>query len=73
MKIPIFISESLDNANVTVRVYNSLGKEVATLLDGRFSKGYHVLNWKPKEPAGLYIVTLKVGPGAEKRVKLIIQ
>ena len=73
VKIPIFISESLDNANVTVRVYNSLGKEVATLLDDRFSKGYHVLNWKPKEPAGLYIVTLKVGPGAEKRVKLIIQ
>ena len=73
VKIPIFISESLDNSNVTVRVYNSLGKEVATLLDDHFSKGYHSLNWKPTEPAGLYVVTLKVGSGEEKRVKLIIQ
>lgn len=73
VKIPIFISESLDNSNVSVRVYNSLGKEVATLVDGHFQKGYHLLNWNPTEPAGLYIVAMKVGSGAEKRVKLIIQ
>ncbi len=73
VKIPIFISESLDNSNVTIRVCNSLGKEVATLVDSHFQKGYHLLNWKPTEPAGLYIVAMKVGSGEEKRVKLIIQ
>ncbi len=73
VKIPIFISESLDNSNVVVRVYNSLGEEVTTLVDDHFRKGYHLLNWKPTEPGGLYVVTMKVGSGEERRVKLIIQ
>ena len=74
VKIPFFISESLDNSKVSIRIYNNLGKEIATLLDDQpLQKGYHLLNWKPTEPAGLYVVSMKVGSGAEKRVKLIIQ
>ncbi len=71
--IPFFISESLDNARVTIRIYDGMGKEIEQLIDDVFRKGYHQLQWKHAEPAGLYIVSMKVGTGEERRVKLIIQ
>lgn len=70
--IPFFITESLDQSQVTIRIYNGLGKEVALLTDGQFRKGYHQVQWQPTEPAGLYVVAMKVGNGEERRVKLII-
>ena len=73
VKIPFYISESLDQANVSIRIYSSAGSELATVVDDYFSKGRHVLSWKPSVPNGLYIIAMTVGSGEARRVKLIIQ
>ena len=71
--IPIYISEVLDDAHVSLRVYNSIGNEVAIIMNEHIRKGRHLLSWKNNEPAGLYFITIKVGSREEKRIKLIIQ
>jgi Secretion system C-terminal sorting domain len=73
VNIPFYITEALDNSNVSLKIYDTLGKEVATLADTNFGKGSHVVSWQPNEPPGMYIVTINVGLGIEKRVKVILQ
>lgn len=47
---------------VTLKVYDILGRDVATLLAGDVSAGWHRLTWNCAEcPAGLYFVVLQ-GP-----------
>ena len=42
-------------SRVTVRIYNVLGKEVATLVDGVWSAGVHTVTWNAaNEPSGIY-------------------
>ena len=72
VNIPFYITDALDNAKVSLKVYNNLGTEVAMLSDANFSKGFHLVSWKPTEPKGLYVLSIKVGNGEEKRMKLIL-
>ena len=46
-----------NEANVTVQIYNLLGKEVATLIDSRMDAGYHHLVWDANSIAsGIYFI-----------------
>lgn len=47
---------------VTVNVYNSAGRQVATLLDEHLSTGDHQVTWAPngEVPAGAYVVALNL-------------
>ena len=46
-----------NDANVTVQIYNLLGKEVATLIDSRMDAGYHHLIWDANSIAsGIYFI-----------------
>lgn len=48
--------------NVTLKVYNLLGKEVAALLNGRMDAGNHSLHFDAAElPGGIYFYTLETG------------
>jgi Secretion system C-terminal sorting domain len=71
--IPFYISDALDNSNVNIKIYNTVGQEVALLADSDFGKGTHVVSWKPSQPTGLYIIAMKVGSGTENRVRLVIK
>ncbi len=71
--IPFYITDALDNSKVSIKIYNTVGQEVALVADSNFGKGTHVVSWKPTEPTGLYIVAMKVGNGTENRVRLVIK
>jgi hypothetical protein len=66
-----FNSESIINfniyetSNVQLKIYNSLGKEIAILLDKVFSPGNYNISWDARDrlgnslPSGVYLIVLK--------------
>ncbi len=52
-----------DQSNVSIKVYNILGKEITTLLDKEMTPGNYTINWEAKDsnrqllPAGVYFIT----------------
>ncbi|MBK6912066.1 MAG: choice-of-anchor J domain-containing protein [bacterium] len=48
--------------NATLKVFNSLGQEVATLLDGQVTAGAHTMTFEASSlPSGLYFAQLHAG------------
>jgi uncharacterized protein (DUF362 family) len=48
--------------NVTVKVFNIMGKEIETLMNGKVQAGQHELHWSPNNLAsGVYIYSLQAG------------
>lgn len=63
---------------VSLKVFNILGEEVATLVDGRQTSGYHVLQWNGRDrngvlcSSGVYFLRLEAGGfAAAKRMLLL--
>lgn len=67
----------VESAEVTIKIYNSLGEEVNTLLDKFLSPGSYELNWEGKNkqskylPSGLYFIILNSG-GRISTIKTIL-
>ncbi len=63
--------------HVTVRVYNILGQEVATLLDDQRPAGIHVLQWDGRDryhrpvSTGVYLCAMKAGEW-RKAIKMLV-
>jgi flagellar hook assembly protein FlgD len=52
------------NSHVTLKVYDILGREVASLVDKNLSAGLHSINWNAsKLTSGVYIYQLRVSAG----------
>ncbi|MEM6784236.1 MAG: T9SS type A sorting domain-containing protein, partial [Bacteroidota bacterium] len=61
-------------AAVSVQVYDLLGREVATLADGRIEAGTHTMMLDGRGlPSGVYVVRLETGAGTvqTQRVTLL--
>jgi len=60
-KIKFEISEY---SEVTIKVYDLLGKEISTLIEKEFSPGEYIVNWEAREsnglllPSGVYLIRL---------------
>ena len=67
------VSYSLNgNDNVTVKVYNVLGSEVATLVNENQAAGAHTINWNTNAAdKGVYFVTVKTG-SIEKTTRVVV-
>ncbi|MBS1904607.1 MAG: T9SS type A sorting domain-containing protein [Bacteroidetes bacterium] len=51
-----------ERSNATLKVYNTLGREVATLVDGMVDAGQHQVTFHAENlPSGTYYYTLKAG------------
>ncbi|MBK6913869.1 MAG: T9SS type A sorting domain-containing protein [Ignavibacteriales bacterium] len=67
----------VESVEVTIKIYNSLGEEVNTLLDKFLSPGSYELNWEGKNkqskylPSGLYFIILNSG-GSISAIKTIL-
>ena len=62
-----------DSGPVTLKVFNLLGQEVATLIDEHMVAGNHRINWRASAiSSGLYFYQLKAGDFTRTR-RLIIQ
>jgi glucuronoarabinoxylan endo-1,4-beta-xylanase len=59
-------------ADVTLRIFNMLGEEVATLVSTRMESGSHTVRWDATgQPSGMYFFRLQAGELTETR-KLVI-
>ena len=58
--------------HATIKVYNSIGKEVASLVDESVPAGIHRIRWQPQGlSAGIYFLRLESGE-AELRAKCVL-
>jgi 5'-nucleotidase len=69
------ISISLPQSSVVrLRIYNMLGQEVATLLNGEMSAGHHDVVWNAGDAAsGMYYYCLEAGSVRETKKMLLLK
>ncbi len=59
---------------VSLKVYNLLGQEVATLVEGRLSSGSHTVNFNASQLAsGMYIYRLQAGNHLQTKKMMLIK
>lgn len=59
--------------NVQIKVYDLLGKEVATLVNGRYSAGSHEINWDASDlSSGVYIYKMITSDGKFSQTKKML-
>jgi hypothetical protein len=59
-------------AHVTMRVYNSMGRQIAVPVDAMREAGSHAVEWDNRSlPIGIYICQLKVGQRVESRLLVV--
>ncbi len=62
--------------NVTLKIFNVLGQEVVTLVDGVEEPGYHTVTWDASDmPSGIYFCRLTIdgGPWSQTRKMILIR
>ncbi len=60
--------------NINLRIYNSLGREIAVLLNSTIEAGYHTVNWNAaKEPSGVYYYVLSTDKISISRKMVLIK
>jgi len=57
--------------NVTLRIFNTLGQEVAVLVNQEKAAGYHQVRWEAFLPSGIYFYRLQAGSFVDTK-KLIL-
>jgi len=61
-------------SSVSLKVYDMLGREVATVVNGAMSAGTHTVNWSAEGLAtGVYLYTLKAGEMSESKKLLYLK
>lgn len=62
------------SGNVTLKIYNTIGKEVATLVNKALPQGSYTIQWKADNmPSGLYIYKLQCGSYSESKKMLLLK
>lgn len=65
-------SQSAEGGRITLRVFDLLGREVATLFDGSIDAGMHTVEWDASGvPRGMYLCRLVTAKGS-KMIKLML-
>ena len=60
--------------HVTLKIYNLLGQEVATLVDERLAAGEHRVTWQPHNlPGGVYLYRLQAGEYREVKKMVLMR
>jgi hypothetical protein len=68
------ISYSLPKAAlVSLRIFNTLGEEVAVLVDERKEAGYHEVTWNANVPSGIYFYRLRAGEYVETKKMVLLK
>ncbi|HAV22391.1 MAG TPA: hypothetical protein DCX46_02650, partial [Bacteroidetes bacterium] len=59
---------------VTVKVFNILGTEVATLVHERLGQGAHHLTWDAtRNPSGVYVYRMQAGSFSQTRRMILVK
>jgi len=68
------ISYSLPKtASVSLRVFNTLGQEVAQLVNERKEAGYYHVTWNATVPSGIYFYCLQAGEFVETKKAILLK
>ena len=70
------ISFSLNSpSNTTILVYNSIGSEIATVMDEHYlQKGSYIMNWNAGEhPSGVYFIKVEKNGFSEIKKALLVK
>jgi len=60
--------------NVSLKIYDILGKEVATLLNARLNPGEYTIQWDgSKAPSGVYFYRLQAGAYTQTRKLMLVK
>jgi len=68
-----------EDGNVKLKIYNSVGQLVKTLVDDNMSKGYHQVNWNASDnngiklSSGVYFYTLTSGSFVESKKMILMK
>jgi len=63
-----------DDGYASLKVYDTLGREITTITEGFFMRGTHRVNWNADNIAsGVYFYTLKSGTYTETRQMMILR
>lgn len=68
-----------DVSDISIRIFNTLGQEVATIIKGSFNAGHYVVTWNGKSNAGidvatgLYIYQLKAGSFLDTKKMILMR
>lgn len=63
-----------ETGSVTLKVFNLLGGEVATLVNGQMSTGLHSVLWDAKDAAsGRYLYRLEAGGATQTRAMVLLR
>ncbi len=62
------------DANVTLKIFDVLGKEVATLENSQKSAGTYILNWNASNySSGIYFYRLTAGEFTETKKMFLVK
>ena len=62
------------NSQVSLKVYDLVGREVATLVDARMSAGNHTVNFDASQlSSGMYVYRLQAGSNVQTRKMMLIK
>jgi hypothetical protein len=68
------ISYSLPKASrVTLRVFNTLGQQVAVLVDDEKDAGVYQVRWNAGVPSAVYFYRLQAGPYTETKKMMLLR
>jgi hypothetical protein len=59
-------------ATVSLRIFNTLGQEVASLVNERKEAGYYQATWNATMPSGIYFYRLQAGEYVETKKMVLL-
>jgi len=63
-----------DKVNVTLKVYDILGREVTTLVNAKQKTGYYEVKWNAiNQPSGVYFYKIQIGDFVETKKMILIR
>jgi hypothetical protein len=68
------ISYSLPKtAIVSLKILNTLGQQVALLVNAQRSPGYYRVQWNANVPSGIYFYRLQAGESVETKKMIVLR
>ena len=60
-------------ANVTLRIFNTLGQEIAVLVNEEKEAGYYQVRWDAALPSGIYFYRIQAGEYVETKRMILLK